>query len=90
MQGAWSVLLIKTHHEAPALPLRAALQEPHKHQVEWLAGQLPEYAWVGKGRCPVVFGIGEEVRRLPRHWLQHAMSSLWQPVPPAADASCAL
>jgi hypothetical protein len=40
------------------------LQEPHKHQVEWLAGQLPEYAWVGKGRCPVVFGIGEEVRLL--------------------------
>jgi hypothetical protein len=39
------------------------LQEPHKHQVEWLAAQLPEYAWVGKGRCPVVFGIGEEVRR---------------------------
>jgi hypothetical protein len=38
------------------------LQEPHKHQVEWLATQLPEYAWVGKGRCPVVFGIGEEVR----------------------------
>jgi hypothetical protein len=37
-------------------------QEPHKHQVEFLAAQLPGYAWVGKGRCPVVFGIGEEVR----------------------------
>uniref|UniRef100_A0A383WE09 Endonuclease/exonuclease/phosphatase domain-containing protein n=1 Tax=Tetradesmus obliquus TaxID=3088 RepID=A0A383WE09_TETOB len=47
--------IIRSQH-----PLVFGLQEPHKHQVEWLAGQLPEYAWVGKGRCPVVFGIGEE------------------------------
>jgi hypothetical protein len=37
------------------------VQEPHKHQVEYIAAQLPDYAWVGSGRCPVVFGIGEEV-----------------------------
>lgn len=45
---------------ASYLPAPLPAQEPHKHQVEWLASQLPDYAWVGKGRCPVVFGLGEE------------------------------
>lgn len=36
-----------------------SFQEPHKHQVEWLASALPEYSWVGKGRTPVVFGLGK-------------------------------
>lgn len=37
-------------------------QEPHKHQVEFLAENLPDYSWVGEGRNPVIFGLGEEVR----------------------------
>jgi len=36
-------------------------QEPHRHQVEFLASHLTDYSWVGEGRNPVIFGLGEEV-----------------------------
>lgn len=41
-------------------PAVCGMQEPHKHQVEYLAENLPDYGWVGDGRCPVIFGLGEE------------------------------
>jgi hypothetical protein len=52
-------------------------QEPHKHQVEFLASNLSDYGWVGEGRNPVIFGLGEEVswhleeggRGKGLHWL---------------------
>eukprot|EP00877_Chromochloris_zofingiensis_P011527 jgi/Chrzof1/6628/Cz19g03090.t1 len=46
---------IRTHQ-----PQVFGLQEPHKNQVEDLANALPDYAWVGYGRVPVVMGLGEK------------------------------
>eukprot|EP00775_Hariotina_reticulata_P004012 gene4012-4263_t len=43
-------------------PLVLGVQEPHKHQVEWLSEALQEYTCLkGKGRSAVVFGIGSEL-----------------------------
>lgn len=59
--------------DAPTHPLAHAplstphthTQEPHLHQVEYLAEALPDYGWVGDGRNPVIFGLGEEVSTQP-------------------------
>lgn len=61
-------------------PLVVGLQEPHKHQVTWLAEALASThgCCKGKGRSPVVFGKGEEVmsgRAATQRRSQHHTSS---------------